>query len=321
MPPTPDLSFTCLDEFVNKLVVENSKAMSSEEVPKEVRKCNDAPIIEDWVSDSEEENVSQTKTEKKIVKPSIAKIEFVKPKQQEKTARKTVKQVEKHRQNTHSPRGNLQIDLQDQGVIDSRCSRHITWNMSYLINYEEINRGYFAFGGNPKGWKIIGKCTIKTEAVNTACYVQNRVLVVKPHNKTSYELFHGFIKVSSLLELLNSKAFRVFNSRTRIVEENLHIRFSESTSNVIGSEPDWLFDIDALTRTMNYEPIVAGTQSNDFVGPKSSQDDGSKPSSDDGKKFDEDPRKESESNDQEKEDNVNSTNNANLLAQMKLILW
>ncbi|GJR67135.1 putative reverse transcriptase domain-containing protein [Tanacetum coccineum] len=56
---------------------------------------------------------------------------------------------------------------------------------------------------------------------------------------------------------LNSKAFRVFNSRTRIVEENLHIRFSESTPNVVGSGPNWLFDIDALTRTMNYEPIVA----------------------------------------------------------------
>ncbi|GJZ95436.1 hypothetical protein Tco_0667770 [Tanacetum coccineum] len=58
------------------------------------------------VSDSKEENVSQTKIEKKIVKPSIVKKEFVKPKQQEKTARKTIKQVEKHRQNTHSPRGN-----------------------------------------------------------------------------------------------------------------------------------------------------------------------------------------------------------------------
>ncbi|GJX43014.1 ribonuclease H-like domain-containing protein [Tanacetum coccineum] len=106
MPPTPDLSFTGLDEFVNELVVENSKAMSSKEEPKVVRKNDDAPIIEEWVSDSEEENVSQTKTEKKTVKPSIAKIEFVKPKQQEKTARKTVKQVEKHRQNTHSPGGN-----------------------------------------------------------------------------------------------------------------------------------------------------------------------------------------------------------------------
>ncbi|GKD95994.1 ribonuclease H-like domain-containing protein [Tanacetum coccineum] len=60
MPPTPDLSFTSLDEFVNKPVVENRKS--------------DAPIIEEWVSDSEEENVSQPKTEKKIVRPSIAKI-------------------------------------------------------------------------------------------------------------------------------------------------------------------------------------------------------------------------------------------------------
>ncbi|GJW30319.1 hypothetical protein Tco_0047194 [Tanacetum coccineum] len=55
-------------------------------------KSNDYLIIEDWVSDSEEENVSQTKTEKKIVKPNISKIEFVKPKQQEKTTKKTVKQ-------------------------------------------------------------------------------------------------------------------------------------------------------------------------------------------------------------------------------------
>ncbi|GKF58383.1 hypothetical protein Tco_0171920, partial [Tanacetum coccineum] len=104
MPPTPDLSFTGLDKFVNKHVVENKK--SDEEVSKVVRKSDDYPIIEDWVLDSEEENTSQTKIEKKIVKRSIAKIEFVKPKQQEKTARKTVKQVEKHGQNTHSPRGN-----------------------------------------------------------------------------------------------------------------------------------------------------------------------------------------------------------------------
>nr|GFA65744.1 hypothetical protein [Tanacetum cinerariifolium] len=124
---------------------------------------------------------------------------------------------------------------------------------------------------------------------------------------------------------LNSKAFRVFNSRTTIVEENLHIRFSESTPNVVDSGPDWLFDIDALIRTMNYDPIVAGTQSNDYTGtkasdnagqarketepikdyillplwitdlpfsqdPKSSHHDGSKPSSNNGKKVDEDPR-------------------------------
>ncbi|GJW47116.1 ribonuclease H-like domain-containing protein [Tanacetum coccineum] len=73
-----------LDEFVNEHVVENYKAMSN----------------------NEEEDVSQPKTEKKTVRPSIVKKEFVKSKQQEKTTRKIVKQVEQHRQNTHSPRGN-----------------------------------------------------------------------------------------------------------------------------------------------------------------------------------------------------------------------
>nr|GEV32078.1 retrovirus-related Pol polyprotein from transposon TNT 1-94 [Tanacetum cinerariifolium] len=130
---------------------------------------------------------------------------------------------------------------------------------------------------------------------------------------------------------LNSKAFKLFNSRTRIVKENLNIRFSESTPNVVRSGPDWLLDIDALTRTMNYEPIVAGTQSNGFAGtkasnnagqarketepikdyiflplwttdppfsknPKISHNDESKPSSVDGKKVDEDPIKENEYN-------------------------
>nr|GEX01732.1 hypothetical protein [Tanacetum cinerariifolium] len=64
---------------------------------------------------------------------------------------------------------------------------------------------------------------------------------------------------------LNSNSFRVVNSRTRIVEQNLHIRFSESTPKVVGSGQDWLFDIDALTRIINYELIIKGTQSNGFV--------------------------------------------------------
>ncbi|GJZ28920.1 hypothetical protein Tco_0573567 [Tanacetum coccineum] len=93
MPPMPNLSFTGLDKFVNEPVVENCKAMSSKEEPKVVRKNDDAPIIEEWVSDDEEEDVSQPKIEKKIVRPSIVKKEFVKSKQQEKTARKNVKQL------------------------------------------------------------------------------------------------------------------------------------------------------------------------------------------------------------------------------------
>ncbi|GJS86094.1 putative ribonuclease H-like domain-containing protein [Tanacetum coccineum] len=66
----------------------------------------------------------------------------------------------------------------------------------------------------------------------------------------------------------NGKAFRVFNSRTRIVEENLHVQFSENTSNIAGSGPNWLFDIDALTNSMKYKPVVAGNQSNGNEGTK-----------------------------------------------------
>nr|GEU55352.1 putative ribonuclease H-like domain-containing protein [Tanacetum cinerariifolium] len=440
MPLTPYLSFTGLDEFVNNHVVENCKAKSSEKEPKVVRKNNDALIIEQWVSDNEKEDVSQPKIEKKTVRPIVNAVKgnnfnavkasacwVWKPKH------KVLDHVSKHNSATITLKSVIILmHMADQGVIDSGCSRHMTRNMSYLIDYKEIDGGYFAFGRNPKGRKITGKGTIKTgnldfknvyfvgelkfnllsvsqivprknnmftvdlknivskggltclfakatsdesklwhisvartpqqnrvaerrnrilieaartmladsklptifwaEAVNTACYVQNRVLVVKPHNKTPYKLFHGRTPALSFMRpfgcpitilntidhlgkfngkadegffvgySLNSKAFRVFNSKTRIVEENLHVRFNESTPNVVGSGLDWLFDIDALTRTMNYKPIVAGTQSNSFAGTKasdnadlkSSYDDGSKPLNDDGKKVDEDPRKENE---------------------------
>nr|GEW88800.1 hypothetical protein [Tanacetum cinerariifolium] len=123
---------------------------------------------------------------------------------------------------------------------------------------------------------------------------------------------------------LNRKAFRVFNSRTRIVEETLHI-----------SIPNWLFDIDALIKTMNYQPVVAGTKDNNNAGqarkekepgkdyillplwtvdlpftqePKSSQDAGFKPSNDVGKKVHEVLRQENECKDQKEKDSVNSTN-------------
>nr|GEX78973.1 ribonuclease H-like domain-containing protein [Tanacetum cinerariifolium] len=130
------------------------------------------------------------------------------------------------------------------------------------------------------------------EAVNTACYVQNRVLVTKPHNKTPYELLLGrspsicfmrpfgcpFNILNTLDPLgkfdgkvdegffvgysVNSKAFRVFNSRTRIVQEILHISFLENNPNVARIGPKWLFDIDTLTQSINNQPVVARNQPN-----------------------------------------------------------
>ncbi|GKE58756.1 ribonuclease H-like domain-containing protein, partial [Tanacetum coccineum] len=64
---------------------------------------------------------------------------------------------------------------------------------------------------------------------------------------------------------INSKAFRVFNTRTRKVEENLHITFLENNPNIAGNGPDWLFDIDLLTNSMNYESVTVGNQTNKNV--------------------------------------------------------
>nr|GEV21863.1 hypothetical protein [Tanacetum cinerariifolium] len=278
----------------------NSNSESSEEETKVVRKNDDAPIIEEWVSGNEEEDVSQPKIEKKT--------------------------------------GNPQMDLQDQRVIDSGCSKHTTWNMYYLTNYKEIDGEYVAFGGNPKGGKIIGKglmkkmyCLVvtkdysrfiwvfflstkdetsgifksfitgienlvdhKAEAVNTACYVQNRISLGKFDGKVDEGFFVGYS--------LNSKTFRVFNSRTRIVEENLHIRFSESTPNVVGTQSNGFACTKAsdnadqarkeTEHVKDYILLPLWTADPPFSqDPKSCHDDGSKPSSDDGKKVDEDPRK------------------------------
>ncbi|GKC08279.1 putative ribonuclease H-like domain-containing protein [Tanacetum coccineum] len=68
---------------------------------------------------------------------------------------------------------------------------------------------------------------------------------------------------------LNSKAFRVFNRRTKKIFENLHVDFLENQPIEKGTGPNWLFDIDTLTKSMNYVPVVvAGTPSTNFSGTK-----------------------------------------------------
>nr|GEZ49863.1 retrotransposon Orf1 [Tanacetum cinerariifolium] len=112
MHTKPDLILANIDEYVvsesiaSVPAVATNKAKTSESKPKSVSE----PIIEDWVSDSEDEN--ETETESKQRKPSFAKVEFVKPNEQVKTPRESVKQEEhnkqaKHlRKNSQSPRGN-----------------------------------------------------------------------------------------------------------------------------------------------------------------------------------------------------------------------
>ncbi|GJR20339.1 putative ribonuclease H-like domain-containing protein [Tanacetum coccineum] len=276
--------------------------------------------------------------------------------------------------------------LQNKGIVDSGCSRHITGNKAYLAEYQDFNGGLVAFGGS-KGYItgkeglacLIAKATIDksnkwhrrlghvnfknlnklvkgnlvrclpskifkmttlvllvrkesntrppvrpnqskgikreysnartlqqnevaerknrtlieaartmladsflpntfwAEAVSTACYVLNRVLVTKPHNKGlitdhPYELvklFDGKSDEGFLVGYsLQSKAFRVYNLETKRVEENLHITFLENKPNVAGKGPTWLFDLDYLTDSMNYQPVRSENQANKHAGPQ-----------------------------------------------------
>ncbi|KAI3771618.1 hypothetical protein L6452_02784 [Arctium lappa] len=134
--------------------------------------------------------------------------------------------------------------------------------------------------------------TFWAEAVNTACYVQNRVLVVKSQGKTPYELFKkkkpfiGFFKPFECpWTILNtkshlckfeskaedgflvgyssqSKAYRVFNSSSRIIHESDNVKCNENTPNPTGAGPDWLFDIDSLTNSLGFSDVqTSGTSS------------------------------------------------------------
>nr|GEW33020.1 retrovirus-related Pol polyprotein from transposon TNT 1-94 [Tanacetum cinerariifolium] len=125
----------------------------------------------------------------------------------------------------------------------------------------------------------------------------------------------------------NSKAFRVFNSRTRTLEENIHVKFSENTLNIVGSGPNWLFDIYTLTKSMNYKPVVTGNQSYGSKGTKACDNVGFswcwlKPSWKEEKKDAKDPGNEDSEVqsikkprvNQEKDANVNNTNNINTIS-------
>nr|GFA39425.1 retrovirus-related Pol polyprotein from transposon TNT 1-94 [Tanacetum cinerariifolium] len=229
--------------------------------------------------------------------------------------------------------GNPQQALRDKGVIDSGCSRHMTWNKlpdasqvllkvprennMYNVNLrnivpsgdltclftkvtlDESNLWHRRLGNVnfKKGNLVRGLPTKASYRPLWTYFCQKpKVLVTKPYNKTPYELLHGRlpsigfmrpfacpVTILNTLDYLGkfqgnvdegfligysmcSKAFRVFNSRTRIVQETLHVYFMENKPNVVGSGPTWLFDIDSLTRTMNYHPIVVENQINSHAG-------------------------------------------------------
>ncbi|GJU45959.1 hypothetical protein Tco_1203225 [Tanacetum coccineum] len=149
-PPNLDLSYSGLEEFQQPEFEgygpKTSKSVS-EDISNEVRESPDAPLVEELVSDD--------KLEKKTVFPTVAKIEFVRPKQQEKPVRKPVKPKAVNTARPNSAVVNVvranQVNAvkasacwghpqkEDQGYVDSGCSRHMTWNMSYLSDFKDFN--------------------------------------------------------------------------------------------------------------------------------------------------------------------------------------
>nr|GEV33118.1 hypothetical protein [Tanacetum cinerariifolium] len=176
--------------------------------------------------------------------------------------------------------------LPNENQVLLRVSRQ---NNMYSFNLENIvpSRGLSC---------LIAKAT--AEAVSTTCFVLNRVLVTKRQNKTPYELITGKIPIISYIRpfgchvtilntidhlgkfeeksnegfllgySLNRKAFMVYNLETKRVEENLHINFLENKPNVAGKGPNWLFDLDYLTDSMNYQAVTAENKANKTASPK-----------------------------------------------------
>ncbi|GJT18991.1 putative ribonuclease H-like domain-containing protein [Tanacetum coccineum] len=228
---------------------------ASEDISNEVRESPNAPLVKELVSDD--------KLEKKISHPQ----------------------------------------KEDQGYVDSGCPRHMTRNMSYLSDFKEFDGGYVTFGGGAKGGTITRKGTLKTSkldfkdvyfvkdlqfnlfSVSQMCDKKNSVLftdtgcfVLSPDNKLADESQATLDESMLWHRMLGHVNFKNIN---KLVKKNLvrglplkHFENDQTCGACLKGKqhkascdgPKWLFDIDVLTKSMNYVPVVAGKNSNNLVG-------------------------------------------------------
>nr|GEU30790.1 copia protein [Tanacetum cinerariifolium] len=327
MPPKPDLSYIGLEKFTHELAIAKS--------------------------DDEDEIVPQPKIEKKTVKPSVAKqrISLLGKKVEAipKSAWTEKDQIdnflnERSQNQRDLPRdipldsvevlrilkdggkGQSTVRLTKKRVIDSVCSRHMTRNMSYLIDYEEIGGRNVAFGGNLKGGKSLEKCffnDIKCVVLSPDFELtdENHVLLSVPRKNNMYSvdlkniipkggLTCLFVKATSdesrpwhkMLEHLN------FKTMNKLVKENL-VRGTKDNNNAGQARQE-------KVRGKDYILLPLWTTNSPFLQKlKSSQDARFKPSNDVRKKVNEGPRQENECKDQEEKDSVNRTNRVNVVIQ------
>ncbi|GJT71377.1 hypothetical protein Tco_1030663 [Tanacetum coccineum] len=183
----------------------------------------------------------------------------------------------------------------DKRVIDSGCSRHMTGNMSYLTDYEEIDGGYVAFGGNPKGGKITGRVSHKCDKKNSVLFNDTECIVLSPNFKLIDES-------QVLLGVSRKNNMYSVDLKNIVLKRGLTCLFAKATSD----------ESKLWHRRLGKAAQSLLTAAHHYPGSKRVfHDDGSKPSSDDRKKVELNLRKNSKIDDQEKEDNVNRSNNVN----------
>nr|GEU67616.1 copia protein [Tanacetum cinerariifolium] len=205
--------------------------------------------------------------------------------------------------------GNPQYTLQDQGIFDTGCSRHMTGNKSFLIEYQEIDGGFVAFRGSPKGGKITGKGKLKTGksdfkdvyfvkelkfnlfSISQMCDKKNSVLFTKTECLVLSPDFKLLDESQVLLKVPRQNNMYGFDLKNVVPSGDLTCLFAKATNDesnlwhrrlghinfktlnklvrgnlVRGSGPERLFNIDSLTKSMNYKPVSAGNQSNGDAG-------------------------------------------------------
>nr|GEX89225.1 transposon Ty3-G Gag-Pol polyprotein [Tanacetum cinerariifolium] len=325
MPPKPDLVFHDA-LIVNKTVptsfnVELSPTKSYKDLSQSNRPS--APLIEDWVSDSKDDSEGEPKNTQIV--PT-----FVQPTKHVKTPRPSIKTVEhpisadhlrkdipksKGHSNIRNRKACFVSVLTRSRIVPLSAARPITiavlqtkvhhqrpvphGNMSYLFDFEEINGGYVAFGGNPKGGKITGKGKIR---IDTKCIVlspnfklsaEDHVLLRVPRENYMYNVNLKNIVPSGDLTCLFAKEtldesnlwhrrlghinFKTMNKLVKgkfdgKADEEFLVGYSNQP-NVTRSGPTWLFDIDTLTKFMNYQPVTTGNQPHLSADPQNTNDD------------------------------------------------
>ncbi|GJV13220.1 hypothetical protein Tco_1354761, partial [Tanacetum coccineum] len=252
MPPKYDLVLADEGEYVfNESVtsipdVVTSEAKTNVSKPKPVSE----PLIEDWISDSEDENETEFKFKQR--KPSFAKTEFVKSNEHVKTPRESVKKVENKKQakypmkNSQSPRacyecGSFNHLIKDWDLYEKKMVDKTVWNNARRANHQNSQRMTHP---HPKGIfvtkAVLMKSGIKT--LNTVGQNFSKAVVsvntARPINTAYPRPTVNSARISSnVFNRAHTNVRRPFNKSTTNMNNNLKENVNTIKGNVTTAGP------------------------------------------------------------------------------------